>query len=451
MAQLIPLNDVRKWIKPELFPNVQDKELLKGVCEACNDDYFWLWLATFGKRVLLRLAGLRHWSLVCNCIPCKRARLQKKRVRNRCPRASRRLGEVVDFLKKECDKMRDEAMNCKPEDAQNNQRAFNALRDGAQKAWSLLKERTKYLSLIPWRFVTADTPEGAKACLEQLARTPDNRLDPLSKYFKANLVSDMENVRDGGPCSLALHIEVQTLNDCPLDESAGEGYHRETHLAHQRAPAASTITVVQEVRFNRTRDRIRGIIKDHGKSGRHMLRFEWHNWKRILQVCRKLFHRPKQLSATAAMKRIYRMDEKALDNWDLVVGTPVKHEDPVEVPDNDADALRREYLAGALRIHSHFSVEPRAEVSRVPPPPPQPAFGSAAASSASASAAIVPETPSSNAAAPCSRPGSSHDDGPPPAGPESNDPIGTDLVVRDAPRKVSLFLIISVIRASARP
>ena len=82
--------------------------------------------------------------------------------------------------------MCDEARNCKPEDAQNNQRAFNALHDGAQKAWSLLKERTKYLSLIPWRFVTADTPEGAKACLEQLARAPDNRLEPLCKYFKAN-------------------------------------------------------------------------------------------------------------------------------------------------------------------------------------------------------------------------------------------------------------------------
>ena len=240
--QLKPLRNIcENFIVPELFPNVQDKELLKSVCAACKDKFLWRWVATVGGKVLHRIEGIRRWSLGCNC-PHHIKEHRGDKTQSHCMRASRRLGEVVEFRTKELEKLKNEANTLTDADAENDRRTFVALRNAAQKARSLLELRTKYFLKIPWRFATADTPEGAAECIAQLQRTDPARLDPLSKRWKDTLLPDLQIVADGGPVSEKLLAEILKLLDCPLDESAGEGYHRETNMAHQRAPAMTTQT-----------------------------------------------------------------------------------------------------------------------------------------------------------------------------------------------------------------
>jgi len=222
---------------------------------------------------------------------------------------------------------------------------------------------------MPWRLATADKPAGARACVEQLTRTSDDRLDPLSRRIKHTLLDDLQVVADGGPVSPALQLEIDKLNDCPLDESAGEGYHRETNLAHQRAPAATGQTIVQEVRFKANMARIYRVIGTFKKEGRRMIRYEWRNWKRILQLSKKRFHRSAQIKDTDAMKRVYRMDEQARDNWDLALSDRPKDKPAMaEVEEDNVDAVQREYLASLFHVHHFFLWSPLPPSPRGHPP-----------------------------------------------------------------------------------
>jgi hypothetical protein len=342
-----------------MFNNMQDRELMKGVLVACEDKFFWLWMNSVGARVIHRIEGIRHWSLVCNCPQHMREReeareLGKQVKHNECMRNSRRLGDVVKFITAEIAALRDAANTYTAADAENDPKAFESLRNASQKAWSLLQERTKYFFLVPWRLADADTASGAKACVEQLSGVIEKRLDPLSLRVKRTLLGDLQVVADGGAVSAPLRLVIDILRDCPLDESAGEGYHRETNLAHQRAPASTAQTVVQEVRFKKNMDRIETFLDTYKHQARATVRYEWRNWKRVLQSSKKKLHRNKHMQDTAAMKRVYRMNAMARGNWDIAFRRG-EEEDALPIEDDDVDAVQREYLAALFCVHHVFS------------------------------------------------------------------------------------------------
>jgi len=98
VKQLLPLRHMcQTMLRPELFPNVQDRELLKSVCNACKDEFcFGNGAQPYGGKVILPIEGIRHWSLVCNCPHHVKERHEKK-VQHHCVRASTRLDEVLTF------------------------------------------------------------------------------------------------------------------------------------------------------------------------------------------------------------------------------------------------------------------------------------------------------------------------------------------------------------------
>ena len=133
----------------------------------------------------------------------------------------------------------------------------------------------------------------------------------------------------------------------------GGGYHGDTNLAHQRAPASTAQTVVQEVRFKKNMDRIETFLDTYKHQARTTVRYEWRNWKRVLQSSKKKLHRNKQMQDTAAMKRVYRMDAMARDNWDIAFRRGAK-EDALPIEDDEVDAVQREYLAALFCVHHVF-------------------------------------------------------------------------------------------------
>ena len=263
-----------------------------------------------------------------------------------------------------------------PLKTENDPELCETIRNMVQKFASLLPMRTKYLAVIPWRFATAREAEGAKVCLRQLRDTPAHRLDPLSKRIADTLLDDLERVALGHPVSPALMKEIKRIWKTPLDESAGEGYHRDTNLVHSRAPAATTTTVVQEVRVEHGRNRVEQVIRDYKKPGRDMLRYEWNNWKRILQFNPQLAHRGVKLGESAAFRRIYRQSDFARESWDTLLDA--RHADPPLPFEDNVDAVQREYVSKTFRQCAYYSirreVKPIADGAAAAPPaeaPPQ--------------------------------------------------------------------------------
>ena len=97
-------------------------------------------------------------------------------------------------------------------------------------------------------------------------------------------------------------------------------------------------------------------MKKHKAQGDAVVRFEFRNWKRILQTKGKVPWRPVRMSSRAAMARIYREDEKAVEDF-----TSVAHRE--DAPSNlspDAvsgkEQLRNEWLVAVVKEGTHYSL-----------------------------------------------------------------------------------------------
>ena len=99
----------------------------------------------------------------------------------------------------------------------------------ARKAGHSMQKKFHFLSCPPWSFSRADTPDGAKSYLELLEATADETLPPLAIHHRT-LTMDLRIVKAGGEVSQRLQAEVDAINNIPLDEGPGEGYHRASNL-----------------------------------------------------------------------------------------------------------------------------------------------------------------------------------------------------------------------------
>ena len=365
VAELLPYETICGHLAEELFQDVQDRQSLLQAIAAARDPKLWSFLRVAGRKVILRVEGVRHWSMVCNCPHHVQERRDGAR-HQECPRNSMRLSECYDFLQNEVAAVKREARELTPLQTDNSESLCRETRHMLEKYASLLHMRTKYFGLIPWRFATADTKKGAAACLEQLEAVAIDRLDPLSRRIAENFRQDLEVVADGGPVSPGLQHEVNVIKCSPLDESAGEGYHRGSNMEHLRSPHASTQTVVQKVRCDVGYERLEQAIATFGKPMRNTIRYEWRNWKRILQSEKKKLHRNVNLTADAAYARIYRQDSMGRDNWDLVLN-PRAPDEPSQDDDPDVDSVQREYMKSLFQPKQYFSVEHGHAAPPVPP------------------------------------------------------------------------------------
>lgn len=254
-------------------------------------------------------------------------------------------------------------------DCENDAKLLNDIQSTQRAGAEALKLRFQYLDIVPWSFCKADTREGAANFLRGATSRPSSEQDPLTNYLHDTHRDALLLCADTGEARQSLVEEVAALNESPLDESAGEGYHRDTHLTRIRAVASKSPFIKQSTRTKFNIRLLKRFIR-MGEGGKLVVRFEWRNWKRVLQVAdRKLWRNVKGIKKDDAFLRVYRMDEMATVDWSTAAppvrapgqgsaSTPVAgaHVDEGEMP-----GLRAEYLQCVLKPRQWYSITvPRA-------------------------------------------------------------------------------------------
>ena len=196
----------------------------------------------------------------------------------------------------------------------------------------------------------ADTSDGAREYLSQVSRIPLEKLDSLSLEHRTNLTRSLEIVRDGGAVPADLQTEVDAINNCPVDEGDGEGYHRQTNLTKVRGAASRSTWVSASTRFKQNLARAKKITTNYGRSGVDVFRYEWKNFKRVLKFRRRRFA-PRRMQDKIFYKTLYRLSHSCNDDWGPLVGA----EAPQKVEENATDRMRYEYLQRTFKARAYYS------------------------------------------------------------------------------------------------
>ena len=137
------------------------------------------------------------------------------------------------------------------------------------------------------------------------------------------------------------------------------GYHRSTSHEKQRASASTEIHLKQSTRFKKSVANVTDFLDVHGERGEQVLRYEWRCWKRVLQTDEKHRWRPVLEPGGDVIKRIYREDRKAEDDFALICSREAIVR-PVEREDVDGkDEVLHEYLGSVLQGDGQYSVSTR--------------------------------------------------------------------------------------------
>lgn len=334
-----------------VFNNPQEKELIDEAMSACSCVALWAWMSVVYKFVVQPLEVTRRWSLVCPC--CEEERSSTgARVKSKCVRAGRRLKSATAFLDHVCIEFLDKARDLSVEACEGSDVLFLDVRRMMRLCASFLQIKFKYLHTIPYLFVLSDCPRQASECISQLeTRRP---LDNVSIYWRDFLLEDVRQVANEGEVTAKLKRAISVLENCPIDESAGEGYHRGTHYVKQRSTASKLPFIKASVRFQQNLRAIKDFLKSEGDTGRNIVRWEWRNYKRILQVKRRYYRIPVRKAKPAFYKKVYHMDETACIDFSPIFGQQVEASGSGKL--DDEQAVRLEYLMVALEKKGFYSL-----------------------------------------------------------------------------------------------
>lgn len=272
--------------------------------------------------------------------------------------------------------MRERARTLAVSDTEGDPALYHQIVTALRTSGELLFLRFKYLNVVPWSFANADTPDGAGHFLLGARQKPLSDQDELTRYLYEKHRAALDCLAAGGACAPALDYEVSVMNETPLDESAGEGYHRDTHIARLRASNAKSPYLKQSTRTKQNIALLRRYLK-LGRGGSRVVRFEWRKWSRVLQARPDRLWHSKKLRAKAAFAKIYRMDEQAEEDWSLVCSTihapgqgppPARDDDPT-ASQKQQDGLRIEYLQSVFAPQTWYRVKiPQADLDDVGEP-----------------------------------------------------------------------------------
>lgn len=210
---------------------------------------------------------------------------------------------------------------------------------------SELTLKTKWLHCVPWRITECDNPEQADICANMLVEASDANTSPLIACQKEELAPSLQARAAGDPVSALLRGEIDRLNNTPLDEGPGEGYHRQTHTSLRRACASSAQWILADTRHNHALDLARKFIKDNGKEGEQVYRYEWQNFKRLLRPSLDKEMTTLRMTDKEFFNKVYLLDPYTQDDWSSFFGEkPRKYEPP-----SAYSAMRIEYLKHVLK------------------------------------------------------------------------------------------------------
>ena len=302
LAVYLPL---LKFVPERLFANSQEGQQIADAFSAIGDDSLHLYVASTSKEVFTPAEKDRHWAMVCECP--EHVQLRQDGAKHvPCWWNSRRLKHAWGFCVSRIAFYRHRARNLTLADCGGDSATFQVTRSHLTKLASLMVMRFSYLKHPPWSFSNVDSIEGAATFMAQVRASPWLQHDPVTRELVDRLGPHIEARADGLPLHPDLRAELDRFNTAPLDESAGEGVHRGLSRELVRATGASTKQLKASVRRKGAFAHIKQFGRKYGAKGRAVIRYEWRNWKRILQ-CRvgKGFRSVRKKTSTV-LARIYR-------------------------------------------------------------------------------------------------------------------------------------------------
>ena len=154
---------------------------------------------------------------------------------------------------------------------------------------SKIRLKTGYFKVIPWLFSEAEDPEIAAECIRQIDATPAGALDDVSAYIAGKYRPSLEARAANQPVDQPLKTICAALNNSPLSELLGEGYHRGTSLIKRKAPAAKEIHIKAKTRVKQNITTLRNLFAT-GRKGIAKFRRHWYAYQGVLRTDGKRKH-----------------------------------------------------------------------------------------------------------------------------------------------------------------
>ena len=297
--------------------------------------------------------------MICSWTDCNRIRKTENR-QAQCPKKGRRLLAAWEFVEGRIAEFKGRLRDLTPATCEGSQVMYELLTGMFTKCISLLRLRWSYLNTVPWLYARADVRTSAQDIIDQMTAHALDHHDPFSRDLWKTHKDSLEAVAAGCPCPAALHEEVARLACVSLDESAGEGYHRSTNHEHVRAASSTDASLKRKTRERQMLAHLKRFVYKHKGRGGDVVRFEWKNWKRIVQTRPQHRWRSVRARARAVVSRVYREDNKADEDWSSVVTRlPAEHKAAKEKPEEgyDEEALRREWLLATIEPNVAYAVK----------------------------------------------------------------------------------------------
>ena len=160
------------------------------------------------------------------------------------------------------------------------------------------------------------------------------------------------------------HAEgLRVFNLTALDESRGEKYHGQVTHERGRAPGSTSQTLKQSTRKTDSLDGLKEFRKVYGPEAKGVIRFEWRNYKRLLQPAGPKQWRPRKLTSAQFFAKMYREDEDAELNWSSIAFRQPAERPVVTEESNDKQKLFDEYVLSQVAPGTNYSI--KAPVPRV--------------------------------------------------------------------------------------
>ena len=351
---LLKLEPIVEHIDICLFKDAQDKQVVAEAIDGCKDKSLWAFMNLASELVIQPLEGMRHWGMVCDCHAEERASGTKH---IQCAMNSRRLRKASAFIDDSILEFKQQLRVLILEKCYGSQELFFLMQAILTETINCLHARFKYLKALPWSLCNADTQIGAKLCLDQINRVPLEQHDPYTRMFWHKHGDHLRTLVDSGIVHDDLAEEVRALCLSPLDESAGEGYHRSTNHEKGRAPSSSMQHLKHTTRLNENIKRLKDLFSRHGVVGHAVVRFEWLRWKRILQTREERKWDPRKMETAQFLKRIYKEDDFLDDFVEICKREPVARPVSAIVSLEKNFDLHKEYLLSLIEKHSYYTLD----------------------------------------------------------------------------------------------
>jgi hypothetical protein len=326
--------------------------------KAAKSPFVWRFICHTFTYLLEPLEFLRRWGLVC---PCHREERRAGRKQIKCDFNSRRLREVPEKVASVATSLRWRSANLTSGDLEGDTELHLGLVNSMRYAASESETRTKYCSNLPWAYARCNTKENAIDVIQQYESVPSSTHDVLTVETWQEFEADIRHLARTGELSDGWKEECDNFNLASLDESPGEGYHRSTHHLKVRGPGLLEVGVVAGVRQKENLKLVRKFMRTYKHDGRQIVRFEWRNWKRILQRRYRRFT-PVRMQTKRFFERLYRMDAMACTDWTPYISKPGSVIVPAAQAETSVDGMAREFLTRVFAPLQYYSFPERKEV-----------------------------------------------------------------------------------------